>query len=135
VAVRDLWLHEADSVTRVDHATGEILDRWDVLAPGCPSSDGGRVCVEADGEAAWLTIVDAEWETPVLECIVRFPLDGSTALEAYPVPTGRKPTFVNAVATQAGTSGRSSGRNGVRRTPSATTTTGHWPASAAGPAA
>ncbi|MGD8486886.1 MAG: hypothetical protein PVH07_09640 [Chloroflexota bacterium] len=97
-AVRDLWLHEGDTVTRVDHATGEIVDRWDVPAPDCPSSDGGRVYVQADGEAAWLLIADAEWETPVLECVVRLPLDGSTGLEAYPVPTGRKPTFIHDAA-------------------------------------
>jgi len=89
-------------VTRVDHLTGVILKRWDVSHPDCPSAHGGWVYVQADGEAAWLTVADAQWETPVLECLIRLPLDDSTELEAYPVPTGRKPTFVKAAATQDG---------------------------------
>ncbi len=101
-APQDLWLHDGATVTRVDHLSGEILGRWEVSHPDCPSSHDGQAYVDADGEVAWLTIVDAEWETPVLECILRLPLDGSTMLEAYPVPTGRKPTFVNAAATLGG---------------------------------
>ena len=101
-AARDLWLHEGDTVTRVDHLTGEILDRWDVSHPDCPSGRGGQPFVQLDGDAAWLTIVDAESETPVLECLIRLPFDGSASLEAYPVATGREPTFVNDAATHGG---------------------------------
>ncbi len=96
---RDLWLNESDTVTRVDHLTGEILDRWDVAHPDCPPGRDGKPLVQSDGRAAWLPIVDAEWETPVLECIIRLSLDGSAELEAYPVATGRKPTFVSDSAT------------------------------------
>ena len=99
---RDLWLHEGDTVTRVDHLTGEVLDRWDVSHPDCPSGGGGQPLVQSDGAAAWLLIADAEWETPVLECLIRVSLDGSTELEVYPVATGRKPTFVNDAATHGG---------------------------------
>jgi len=101
-AVRDLWLGEGDIVTRVDHLSGEVTGRWDVFHPDCPSAHGGHRYVQSDGAAVWLTIVDVEWETPVLECIVRLSLDGSTTLEAFPVPTGRKPTFVGGAATYDG---------------------------------
>ncbi len=99
-AARDLWFYEDDTVTRVSHLTGAVLDRWDVSHPDCPAAHGGQPYVQTDGEAAWLTVADAQWETPVLECFIRLPLEGPTELEAYPVPTGRKPTFINAAATQ-----------------------------------
>jgi hypothetical protein len=99
---RDLWLYEAGTVIRVDHLTGEIVDRWDVSHPDCPSGRGGQTFVQSDGKAAWLTIVDARWDTPVLECLIHLPLDGSTELAAYPVATGRKPTFINDAATDGG---------------------------------
>jgi hypothetical protein len=101
-AARDLWFHEGDTVTRVHHLTGEILGRWDVFHPDCPTGRGSQPLAQSDGEAVWLTIVDAQWERPVLECLIRLPLDGSMGLEAYPVPTGRKPTFVNDAAVHGG---------------------------------
>ena len=99
-AARDLWLHEGTTVTRVDHLSGEVLGRWDVAHPDCPASHGGRPYVDGDGGSAWTLVVDAEWDSPVLECVIGLPLDGSTAPEVYPVPTGRKPTFVHAAAAQ-----------------------------------
>jgi hypothetical protein len=96
-AARDLWLYHEGTLTWVDDATGQVKSRFDVSHPECPASSTGAALTQSDGRAVWVLVVNAEWEAVVIECVIRVPADGS-ATEVFPIPGGRKPTFLNSAA-------------------------------------